>query len=496
MMRSDMAKRHTITVCGDLLLLERGNDELIAVNALVPNPLHIKRGRDFVKMFLGSLKSIKTVDKLLQRFPGEQPLLTLLTEHGITSVDNDAVRSKQLCRNDRKCNTGKETIFKSSSCVAHKNKRMNISLYLLLSQSCNMGCIYCLNGKKTYRKTERLKMTEGVAHRAVERYLEELAPQGKLEIVFFGGEPLLNWPLAKSVILHCENALKAKYPDNQFGYHITTNLTILPDDLIVWVKKYKITFLCDIDGPEHIHDLTRPFLNGNGSHAISTHNLECLINAGISVALRSTVTSFNVDNMVEISDHHNELGGSSTAYVPVNPITSDEDILPTALLPEPDKFVKGLVDVFRKGQWSPEEMFPMNTYIQRVLGHERMHIGCGAPAGNTPVVDVSGNVYACIYLVGIEKYFVGNINDAIFPLQETFTNMLKVLDIDTIHECKTCVWRYFCGGGCPIGRLTVSGNPHANKEIIRYTHDIACKTTQAMVETLFWQFADMNDHSD
>jgi len=35
-----------------------------------------------------------------------------------------------------------------------------MSLYLLLSQSCNLGCIYCLNGKRTYRTGRNLQMAE------------------------------------------------------------------------------------------------------------------------------------------------------------------------------------------------------------------------------------------------------------------------------------------------------------------------------------------------
>ena len=66
-----------------------------------------------------------------------------------------------------------------------------MSLYLLLSQDCNLGCIYCLNGKRTYRKSEQPMMPEAVAFAAVERCAARIKPGGFLEIAMFGGEPLL-----------------------------------------------------------------------------------------------------------------------------------------------------------------------------------------------------------------------------------------------------------------------------------------------------------------
>jgi uncharacterized protein len=104
-------------------------------------------------------------------------------------------------------------------------------------------------------------MNERVAVQAVQRHLDLLAPDGTLEIVFFGGEPLLNWPLAKKIIQICESKFKQSHGDRNWKYHFTTNLTILPKDLIDWAQRHQISFLVNIDGPEQIHNRTRPALN-------------------------------------------------------------------------------------------------------------------------------------------------------------------------------------------------------------------------------------------
>ena len=56
------------------------------------------------------------------------------------------------------------------------------------------------------------------------------------------------------------------------------------------------------------------------SFKITKRNIQRLIDAGLNVAMRATITSFNHDNMLDIAKVHKELGGSSTAYVPLNPV--------------------------------------------------------------------------------------------------------------------------------------------------------------------------------
>jgi uncharacterized protein len=242
----------------DMIMIERGKEELLLANSSSLQPLYIRSGRGHIKKLLESVPGLCTAEKIQESFPGDVQLVQMLLDHRIL-VDK-----------------GREKIgyYKSdlSWLKASRKDRSGMSLYLLLTQSCNLGCLYCLNGGKTY-KSEKLLMTEEVAYRSVERGLDSLNSDGKLEIAFFGGEPLLNWPLAKKVIRFCEDTLKQRHKEKQAQYHITSNLTFLPDDLIEWAKRYHINFLCDIDGPEEIHDRCRPYKEGGSSYGDITANV-------------------------------------------------------------------------------------------------------------------------------------------------------------------------------------------------------------------------------
>jgi uncharacterized protein len=458
----------------NLLMLERGREELLLANGVNPRPLYIKKGRRYVSDFLKAASELGTYKKIVGAFPNEGNLLDALMDHEIifpAGPQKDSAPPVNLpLRLDL------------------DNKR-NVSLYLLLSQSCNMGCVYCLNGTKTYQKDKNFMMSKEVAFTSIERCLDSIVSGGCLEIIFFGGEPLLNWPLAKEVIIHCEKVLKANYPEKRIRYHFTSNLSFLPADLIAWATRYNVTFLCDIDGPGPIHDACRPFKSGSGSHEIIVRNVKRLIGAGLRVNLRATITSLNQDHLLEIAEHHKEIGGNSCAFVPVIPVNSDEDILAGRLLPSPRKIINGLKAVYKSKIWKSEELHPFNQYASRFMPGARMPLGCGAPYGNTPVVDVNGDVYACIYLVGVREFYLGNIMNGSYPDKGVLGWMYDYLHVDNFEDCRSCPWRYLCGGGCPVGRLTVLRNPAVSKRVAAYFEQIRCECTRELMELVLWDMA-------
>jgi len=453
------------------------NNSLLLLNGATVKPILVNKGKNVILESLNDVNKIKVKDERLFNF---------LLHHNIIVDDEEEENYK---RGNNECKKIK-LVLQDSFYEKHLMSRNGMSLYLLLSQGCNLGCVYCFNGEITYQKSKNLMMRDEVAYKGIDKLSRTIAPNGKLEIVFFGGEPLLNWNLAKKVILFCEEKIKKQSKIN-INYHLTSNLTILPFDLIDWATKYKMTFLCDIDGDEDLHNITRPYKSGKGSYKTTTKNIRKLSDAGLQVALRATVTSFNMNHINEVSKVHKELGGSGSAFVAVNAINSDENILGRSLLPDPDTVAHGLKELVQNNIWDKEKIFPLNEFIKKIKPYERNIWSCGAPLGNTPVLDINGDIYACIYLVGIKKYKLGNIfSNQEYPNREVIKNMMEIIDIDNSQACKNCILRYICGGGCPVGRLTIKGNPQADEEVVKYTYDIACKVNKAMIEESLWYYAE------
>jgi uncharacterized protein len=462
-----------LKITEDLLKLERGREELLLANYHDFRPLYINKGRKYILNYLTAANDLGTYKKIIDAFPKEINLLNTLLDYGIIVPNGLATNNSQ-----------KAYLTK----IDLENKR-GMSLYLLISQSCNMKCVYCLNGAQTYQIDKNLMMSKEIALKSIERCLDNISFQGYLEIIFFGGEPLLNWPLAKEIISYCEAVFKEKHPDKLFKYHFTSNLSFLPNDLIEWATKYNISFLCDIDGPAKIHNLCRPFKNGSPTYNTIINNIRRLLMAGIEVDLRATVTTLNQDYLLDIAEHYKSIGVKSCAFVPVSPVNSDEDILDEKLVPSPQRIIAGLTKVYRSNVWPVEALFPFNQYLSRLCPGTKMVVGCGAPYGNTAIVDAAGDVYPCIYLVGIKRFCLGNINDESYPKKDLIRWMYDYLHVDHMEECQSCSWRYICGGGCPLGRLTVINNPKATDKVKRYSKQITCKYTKTILELLIWDKA-------
>ena len=464
-----------LKVTANLIRLER-DGRLLLLNSLQPRPLLFRRGREFVEALLESAgHGLLCRDELASLWPEEAAVIDFMISHHILVAADECELAPAAAK------PSAEELMALSP---------GMSLYLLLSQDCNLGCIYCLNGKRTYRKSEHPMMPEEVAFRAAECCAARIRPGGYLEIAMFGGEPLLNWDLAKRTIDYAESVLKPKFPDIEFRYHVTSNLSFLPEDFIARVKAHGITVLCDIDGVGAVHDACRPYKGGAASHAVIAANVAALTSAGIPVNLRTTVTALNQGQMAETARHHLALGGNGSAFVPVNVVNSDEDLLPDELIPDVDSLLASLIEIQETGDWSLERLFPFSTFRAKIQPGNYCVLGCGAPFGNTPVVDVKGDVYPCIYLVGMQRYNQGNVLSGSYPDPAVALALVEELHVDQRPDCKACSWRYLCGGGCPVQMLAMKGRTDLSAKAQDYCDRINCEYTKKVLEVLLWEYAD------
>ena len=67
--------------------------------------------------------------------------------------------------------------------------------------------------------------------------------------------------------------------------------------------------------------------------------------------------------------------------------------------------------------------------------------------------------------------------------------MVDESHVDHREDCRQCAWRYLCGGGCLVERLTVSDNSLAASEVKTYCKKICCDYTKSMLELFLWEKA-------
>ncbi|SPU38208.1 radical SAM protein [Lysinibacillus capsici] len=118
----------------------------------------------------------------------------------------------------------------------HLNINPIISLTLLIVQECNLGCTYCYAEDGEY--LDKGKMNNDIAKASIDFLLENSGDRKDIYVVFFGGEPLLNFDLIQSTVKY------AKEKEKEFGktirYSITTNGTLITNKIRNFLKKMNL----------------------------------------------------------------------------------------------------------------------------------------------------------------------------------------------------------------------------------------------------------------
>jgi uncharacterized protein len=478
---------NSLMKCGNLVTFRKG-DRLIVFSGNSPKPLYVPYGSQHVVDAIESFNRPQNGLIGSTEFFADTDLVKILLEYGILTDQSHPPEEQTL--GQRQIQEYEESFTTSGNFPSRGFSTLH--LYLLLTQFCNQKCIYCLNGELSYNTSKRLRMKEEIAFKSIDFFSSMIQQGGKLNLVFFGGEPLLNWQLAKKIILYTRTRMAKSHPDIEYTYHLTTNLTLFPGDLIEWAKKYRISFLVDVDGPKDIHELTRPMIAGPGSYERTVANLGRLFDEGIKYELRATITSFNQDRISEIAQLHKELRGESCALVPVNPVTSDECILPDKLLPSPARVAAAIAELIETGIWGWRELFYAWQCGDRILNGSSGQWPCGALYGSVPVVNVEGDIYPCIYVVGMPRFKIGNVtgNETNYPDPEVISRMRRAVALELTDHCGGCSMGSVCGHGCPVGPFLLFDNPLAQRSAKQYFRTTTCALQHSLTEAVLWKLGE------
>ena len=86
---------------------------------------------------------------------------------------------------------------------------------------------------------------------------------------FMGGEPLLEFELIKK----CVSYILQRKGDKKILFTMTTNGTLMTEDVIEFLVKYEFNLMISLDGDKKSHDINRRFKTGKGSFDIILENL-------------------------------------------------------------------------------------------------------------------------------------------------------------------------------------------------------------------------------
>jgi len=344
---------------------------------------------------------------------------------------------------------------------------------LCITQRCNLACAYC------YVRKTPATMGLDTAERIVEFMFRDAPASRDIEIGLFGGEPLLEFGLIRSITERITR--HPAYSRERVALTITTNGTIFSEDIAAFLRKYDFKLCISCDGPPHIHDLFRRTIDGQGSGARVEDTLR-RAKAGLPKVLVNAVYHPQTFRYLpETVEYFSELG---LRQIYLNPdysaawTESEADELAEVYRTLGERYVRWYLS------GDPHFISVIDSKITVLVrgGYhplERCQMGKGEMAF-TP----DGGIYPCERLIGDgvdTGHRIGHVNEGV-DLSRLSCRLAPGHDVNP--ECLECGVRDCCMHWCACSNVFMTGYYNRVGAILCASEKAGIRTACDVFETL------------
>lgn len=362
-----------------------------------------------------------------------------------------------------------------------ENRRVLERITLHVSNDCNLRCKYCFAGGGNYNQTRGL-MTIQTAKAFVDFCVEYYDEIG--QIVFFGGEPMLNVDVMKFVCSQFETYYKSGKSSFIPRFGIITNGTVLTPSSLQFIKESISIITVSIDGPKEINDINRIYKNGKGSYTKIAKFIHTILKeTDVHILYESTFTQSHIDTHYS----HSDVANSLRSEFGIKGLIVNEKGLDSNCMLDCLKTVDYETLVETDFEGLPADFWPI---LHSIIYNEACKV-CPI-IKDVFAVSAEGTIYPCHMLNGVNKSSLGNINgENIFNSPTLYTSFSSKLQLKENDTCKECWAQKLCGG-CAVQRFY-------NGETEEFTVDPnaeLCRLTQQYIEQMLIIIANIRTKSD
>ena len=338
------------------------------------------------------------------------------------------------------------------------------ALCLNVIHDCNLRCKYCFADEGEYKGC-RKPMSAEVGKRAIDYVLENSGNIKNIEVDLFGGEPLMVFDTIKEIVDYAKE--KDKLYNKNIRFTMTTNATLLNDEIIDYIDKNMGNIILSIDGRKEVNDNVRIRVDGSGCYDRFLPNIKKMVdrrNPSKQYYARGTFTRENTDFFEDVMALANE-GFSEISIEPVvlpdshNLSIRSEDL--PKIYEQYDMLYKEMLRRAENND-NPFKFYHFNIDLNGGPCVYKRIAGCGAGHEYVAITQ-DGDIYPCHQFVGNEEFLLGNINSGI--KNKNLSKDFKNAHIYNKPKCKECWARFYCSGGCQANNFNFNGDIHVPYEI-------------------------------
>lgn len=162
--------------------------------------------------------------------------------------------------------------------------------------ACNMSCWYC------YESHKNMPAMSADVKQSVLLLIDKLLADYKLKklnLSFFGGEPLLYFDkVVVDIINHAKMQCKAF--DAKLSIHFTTNAYLLTDNVLKQLEGLDVSFQITIDGGKQVHDSVRKTKGGEPTYARIVEHIHQTLSHCFPVGVRFNYTAKSIPSFIDV----------------------------------------------------------------------------------------------------------------------------------------------------------------------------------------------------
>jgi uncharacterized protein len=323
--------------------------------------------------------------------------------------------------------------------------------------ACNLACRYCY-----YLDKAELHPSGGVPRMAADRlesYLVQHLEASDGPVTRFswhGGEPtILGLDYFRKIV---EIQRRHRPPGRRIVNGIQTNGLLVDDEWARFFAAEGFSVGLSLDGPADLHDPYRVTRGGEPTHARVMQALDRLQRRRVALDILCTVNDLNVRHPLRVYRFFRQAGARSIGFLPVvEPAAGAPGGVTPYTVPAEvyGEFLCRIFDEWAARDTARIEVQAFEEATRPARGLEHSLCVLRETCGDIPVVEHTGDVYACDHFVDI-AHRVGNLRESRLadllasPQLRAFGRAKR----DTLpRQCRECDVLDQCRGGCPKDRF-------------------------------------------
>jgi radical SAM protein with 4Fe4S-binding SPASM domain len=347
------------------------------------------------------------------------------------------------------------------------------SIVMPITKACNLACPYCFaQSNKSIDNSNDFTYDDIYS---IMSFISNSKPNGNYNLIFFGGEPLSRFDIIKKFV----EATKLDLKNHTINFSITTNGTLITDNIAEFFFENKFAVLLSLDGLDNKYN-HRVFKNGKPSFNKAIKGYDILKSHNVYTEIRATITKDN-PYIFETYKYFEDLKNPFTIAFAYDSENVEGNVLSTFMSDDIANISKSLDAVEKYYANKIEQNQPIYNSVLSGFAHKlefRIRQESVCAGGYTYFTLMhGGRIFSCPHLMDDNRYCMGDIFN--FDIIKRKTYNVSAVGVSKIEVCSNCWAKYLCSGGCVSQKISLGrknseplSDERCKLEKLLFTHNL------------------------